>query len=223
MKKRLVALLLLVTLSFALLTGCNKDGPLHGGGPDRNDNIGNDDTSFGDNLEDLGAFDGYFEDKINDVTVTCVAGTKGAYKMEGNTLTFTALSTNSIYAISGKLAGNIVIDIGDEYDLDLELTNFSLVSDSNNPITVISGEKVSIQAKRDTENFIYDTRPEINGDDSTAKSGVIHSEVDLEISGKGMLTVISSSNHGIHSKKDLRVKRGYPCGDSGKPASQPHV
>ena len=207
MKKRLVALILFASLTLTFFTGCKKNnGPVTGGGLDRNDSIGNDNASFGDSLEDLGAFDGYFEEELNDVTVTWIAGTKGAYKMEGNTLTFTALTTNSIYAISGKLAGNIVIDVGEAYDLELELTGFSLVSDSASPITVKSGDKISIQAKRDTENFIYDIRPAVDEDDDTAYSGAIHSEVDLEISGKGKLSVVSSNNNGIHSKDDLQVK-----------------
>ena len=148
MKKRLVALFLVITLTLTLFTGCFKKDPLVGGGPNTNDDIGDDNTSFGDSLEEIGVFDGYFEEKINDITVNWVAGTKGAYKLEGNTLTFTTLTTNSIYAISGKLAGNIVIDIGDDYELELELTGFSLVSENENPITVLSGSEVSIQAKR---------------------------------------------------------------------------
>ena len=211
MNKRLVALVLLVCLSFSLLTACKKNPvpqqPAVGGGiHNKNDNIGDDDSSFGKDLEDMGAFDGYFEEEVNDVKIACVEGTMGAYKFEGNTLTFTSLSADSVYAISGKLSGNIVIDIGNEYKLELELTSFSLVSDSTNPITVLSGKKVSIQAKKNTENFIYDTRPAIDANDENLKSGAIYSEVDLEISGKGKLSVISSNNNGIHSKDDLTVK-----------------
>jgi len=205
MKKRLIAVLLLMALA---LTGCqpNNNPPIPGGSPDVNDNIGNDDTTFGDDLEDLGAFDGFFEEETKDINITCVEGTPGAYKMEGSTLTFTTLTANSVYAITGKLSGNIVIDIGEEFDLELELSGFSLVSESENPITVLSGDKVSIQAKKNTENFIYDTRPAVSTEDETAKSGAIHSEVDLEISGKGKLSIISTNNNGIHAKDDLRVK-----------------
>lgn len=207
MKKRLIAVILLLALA---LTGCqpndNNNPPVHGGGNDRNENIGNDNAAFGEDLKDMGALDGYFKDEINDVKVTCVEGTNGAYKVEGNTLIFTALNANSVYSISGKLAGNIVVNIGDEYDLELELAGFSLVSDKTNPIVIYSGDKVSIQAKKNTENFIYDNRPAITGDDSTEKSGAIHSEVDLEISGKGKLSVVSYNNNGIHAKDDLRIK-----------------
>ena len=76
MKKKIIALLLLLTLS---LTACNKigggdtqapDGIGNKPGPGSNnggviENIGNDDSTFGEDLEDLGAFDGYFEEEIS--------------------------------------------------------------------------------------------------------------------------------------------------------------
>ena len=40
----------------------------------------------------------------------------------------------------------------------------------------------------------------------TLLSGAIHSDVDLEIGGKGTLIVISENNNGIHSKDDLQIK-----------------
>ena len=168
--------------------------------------LGDGNTTFGDDIKDSGAYDGYFETESKDVVITCLSGTQNAYKLEGNTLTFTAVSENSIYSLSGKFSGNIVIDTGDSYKFDLELHGLSLVSTSANPITVKTGDKVTIKAKKDTKNYIYDNRPAIDSADETLYSGAIHSEVDLEISGKGELTVISEKNNGIHSKDDLEVK-----------------
>lgn len=208
MKLRILALILLITL---LLTSCrNKDNgikdPTNPGGQGGNSDITGDDSSYGEDLEDLGAMDGFFDEDVRDIEIKCISGTPNCYKIEGNVLTFTAVSTESVYSITGKFAGSIVIDTGDAYKFDLELHNFSIVSDSVNPITVLSGDEVSIQAKKDTENFIYDTRPAISEEDTTSLSGAIHSEVDLEIAGKGRLSVVSSNNKGIHSKKDLQVK-----------------
>ena len=42
--------------------------------------------------------------------------------------------------------------------------------------------------------------------DTTVYSGAIHSEVDLEIGGKGSLFVVSSNNNGIRCKKDIQVQ-----------------
>ena len=168
--------------------------------------LGDDNKTFGESLDDLGAYDGYFEGESKDIIVECISGTKNAYKLEGTTLTFTAISENSAYSISGTFTGNIVVDVGDNYKFDLELHGFSLVCNSTNPIIVKSGNEVAIKAKKDTKNYIYDKRVAIDSTDETLHSGAIHSEVDLEIGGKGELAVISENNNGIHSKDDLQIK-----------------
>lgn len=191
-----------------LLTGCD-----HGGGeviaypnPETQGTVatlGDDDTRFGEEIEDSGIYDGLFEEITQTIAVEWVSGTKNAYKVEGSTITFTAISEDTVYQISGEFEGNIVIDVGDENKLELELCGFSLVSKDSNPICVLSGDKVTIQAKKDTKNYIYDLRPTA---EENAYAGAIHSEVDLEISGKGELSVVSENNNGIHSKDDLQVK-----------------
>ena len=208
MKRKLIALTLLLALT---LTGCNKGGtPDVGGRPggnfQGNSDITTDDTSYGEDLGDLGANEGYFDEQICDVSVKCVSGSAGCYKLENGVLTFTKMAKESVYTVSGKLAGSIVIDIGDTGRLELEFCDFSLVSSENNPITVLSGDKVTIQAKKDTTNYIYDTRAAVDEENTNATSGAIFSDVDLEISGKGKLFVISENNNGIHSKKDLKVQ-----------------
>ena len=168
--------------------------------------LGDDGKTFGEDLDALGVYDGYFESASTDVEVKCVSGTDKAYKYDGTTLTFTAIGEETVYSISGTLKGNIVIDVGDSYKFDLELHGFSLVSDTINPITVISGDEVAIKAKKDTKNYIYDTRAAVDSAEDTLYSGAVHSDVDLEIGGKGELTVVSENNNGIHTKDDLQVK-----------------
>lgn len=204
--RRLAALLLCLALLFA---GCGDSGNPDTSKPGTQGDVadlGDDNKSFGENLEDTGAYDGYFEDESQDFEVECVSGTQNAYKIDGTTLTFTAVGEETVYAISGTFRGNIVIDIGDSYKFDLELHGFSLVCNSTNPITVKSGDEVAIKAKKDTKNYIYDMRTAVDAADETLYLGAIHADVDLEIGGKGELTVISENNNGIHSKDDLQVK-----------------
>ena len=217
MKIRILALLLCLDL---LLTGCsgnNQNGDDTGGNQGnpyssetgtKGDvaDLGDDNKTFGDSLDNLGVYDGYFESASTDIEVKCISGTDKAYKLEGTTLTFTAIGEKTVYSISGTFRGNIVIDVGDSYKFDLELHGLSLVCNSTNPIIVKSGDEVAIKAKKDTKNYIYDMRATIDSTDETLYSGAIHSDVDLEIGGKGELTVISENNNGIHSGDDLQVK-----------------
>ncbi len=206
MKQRLFALLLCLLL---LLTGCGKKEPGETGSTEERgtaSELGGADKSFGVPEEELGAYDGYFEEECTDVTVTCLSGTENAYRLDGTTLYFTVLTEDSAYSISGKLRGNVVIDIGEDYELELELQGFSLVSETVNPIVVNSAEEVSVKAKKDTENYIYDKREAIDKTDETLYSGAIHSAADLVLCGKGGLTVVSEQNNGIHSKGDLEVR-----------------
>lgn len=145
-------------------------------------------------------------DSVDGLTITYISGTKDAYTISGNTVTFTAVSEKTVYAISGKLDGNVVIDVGDSYKFDLELTGVTITSSTTSPITVLSGDKVSITAKNGTKNYIYDNRAAVAEDDTTQYAAAIYSLVDLEICGKGALTVESKQNKGIHTKDDLTVK-----------------
>jgi len=139
-------------------------------------------------------------------TVTFVSGTAGAYTATENLVTFTSLSSNSVYAISGTLNGNIVIDIGENYKLDLEFTDFTLTTTQDTPILILSGKEVALQAKVNTQNYIYDKRDAVASDDTTQYSGCVYSMVDMELGGKGSLTIISDNNNGVHAKDDLQVK-----------------
>lgn len=208
MKRKIIA----ATLCFLLLlTGCGKkddtDAPGDGdnGAPSVPDGLGDGNTTFGESLEAVGAYDGYFDGEAADITIECISGTQNAYTLEGNTLTFTAVEGETVYSVLGTFKGNIVIDVGDGQKFELELHGLSLVCDTVSPITVNSGDKVTIKAKKDTKNYIYDTRPTVDTADETLRSGAIYSEVDLKISGKGELTVVSENNNGIHSKDDLQV------------------
>lgn len=141
-------------------------------------------------------------------TLTYVSGTENAYTYADNVLTFTTITADTVYSISGELEGNIVIDVDatGTYKFDLEMTGFTLTSDSINPITVLSGNEVSLKAKNGYENYIYDNRTAIDSTDTTLYSAAVYSLVDLEMSGKGKLTIISENNNGIHTKDDLQVK-----------------
>ncbi|MGM9643786.1 MAG: carbohydrate-binding domain-containing protein [Eubacteriales bacterium] len=140
------------------------------------------------------------------LTITCLDGSADCYSIVGNTVTFTSLSEDSVYAISGGLAGNLVIDVGDDYKFELEMHGLTIWCDNTEPVSIISGDEVTLTAKKGYENFIYDLRETVAEDDETQHSAAIYSTVDLCIGGKGSLTIESENNNGIHTKDDLEVK-----------------
>ncbi|MBQ9121064.1 MAG: hypothetical protein IJY12_01720, partial [Clostridia bacterium] len=62
--------------------------------------LGDDNTSFGEALENTGMYDGYFESAESDLTVTWISGTTASYTLEGNTLTFTSIEEDTVYSVS---------------------------------------------------------------------------------------------------------------------------
>ena len=138
--------------------------------------------------------------------VTYESGTDGAYTLDGTTLTFSGITEESCYGLSGTFYGNIVIDVTDDYKFELAAEGFSLISQIEVPIQILSGDKVTISAKKGTENYVYDIRDELSDTDETAISASVYALCDLDIQGKGSLYVTSLNNNGIHTKDDLKVK-----------------
>ncbi len=145
-------------------------------------------------------------DEANTLKISCSEGTNNCWSIDGQTLTFSGLTADTVCSISGSFNGQIVIDGGDDYKFELEMCGLTLYSGEQNPITILSGDKVTLSAKKETKNYIYDTREAVSDDDETAYSAAVYAKCDLELAGKGELTVISSNNNGIHTKDDLEVK-----------------
>lgn len=138
--------------------------------------------------------------------LTYVSGTDNAYTYDGTTLTFTEITEDTVYSITGELEGNIVFDVVNDYKLELEMRGFTLTSSNINPVTALSGGEISLKAKNGYENYIYDNREAIDQTDETLYSAAVYSMVDLELSGKGSLKIVSKNNNGVHTKDDLQVK-----------------
>lgn len=152
---------------------------------------------------------------VNTLSVKCDEGTDNCWTFDGKTLKFSGIDSDTVCKISGDFDGNIVIDAGDDFDFELEMNGLTLFCDEKSPIAVLSGSKVTLTAKKDTRNFIYDMRkPAAEGEESLY---AVYSACDLTLGGKGELTVISASNDGIRSKDDLTVKNltlSVACADN---------
>lgn len=144
---------------------------------------------------------------IGSLTLTYVEGDAchAVTGSDGETvITFGAASSDTEVSLTGTLTGSIVIDIGDDYDFILDLEGVTITSYVSAPIDAESADDLTISAKKGTSNYIYDNRDAVTDDD--AISSAVYATMDLDVQGKGSLTVVSTSNNGIHSKDDLTVK-----------------
>ena len=171
---------------------------------------GGSDETYGDGgvtaeVTDIG-FEHVDENLETTMTVTCTEGTPNAYTLEDGVLTFQGIKQDSIYTLSGNLGGYILVKVDDNYKIEIVLEGVIIQCSSVSPVIILSGDKVTITAKKDTVNFIYDLREAVDSSVEGVYSGAIHAECDLQIGGKGSLTVESKSNNGIHTKDDLEVR-----------------
>ena len=149
-------------------------------------------------------------DTVSGLIITYVSGTKDCYTITQNastgeyTVTFSGVTEDTEYKLSGTLSGCIVIDAGDDYDFKLGLNGVSITSSYSSPIVCTSADNLTISAVKDTVNTVKDNRAEQTASD--AISSCIYCTCDLKVQGNGTLTVVSQNNNGIHSKDDLKVK-----------------
>lgn len=149
-------------------------------------------------------------DKTATLTVTCERGDENCYSIDGTVLTFSNLTQETAYSLSGEFYGNVVINAATalnetetEYKFELELNGVSISSYNAPAIDIESGDKVTLSAKKGTDNYIMDYRAAAGENDISA---AIHAKCDLNVQGKGNLYVKSVNNNGIHTKDDLKVK-----------------
>lgn len=143
------------------------------------------------------------EGNLAEFSILYISGTENCYTVSDNTLTFSNITGDSVYSITGTFYGNIIIDVGENYKFELEMMGFKLTSYYECPITIESGDQVTLSAKKGTENYIYDLRDEVGEEDISSS---IYAMCDLDIQGKGELNIKSINNNGIHTKDDLNIK-----------------
>ena len=138
------------------------------------------------------------------VTVSCLSGTAGCVRAEGTTLIFSGMAEDSVYAIAGTLYGNLVVQGSAEFAFELELDGVTVTSADACPLLVSGAKKMTVSAKKETDNYLCDVRAEVTDADDIRAA--IWADCDLDLQGKGNLYVSSVANNGVHTKDDLKVK-----------------
>ena len=246
--KKILSFILIFVLSLTMLASCGKNANTSDGGETNNPPSppGQTQTTGGDSAaesidNEKTDIPGDLPENADTLSVSYVSGTNNCWTTSGNTLTFSGLTEDTICSVSGEFDGQIIIDVGDNYRFELEFCGVTLYSGEKNPISILSGDKITLTAKKDSKNYIYDTREAISSNttsgntasdgttsgnttsdnttsnDATPVSSAVYSVCDLNLGGKGELIVISANNNGIHTKKDLEVKNlmlSVTCADN---------
>lgn len=133
-----------------------------------------------------------------------IATEDGTVTLSGSTYTITSGGT---YVVTGTLSdGQIIIDAGEEDEVELDLSGASITCSYDSPIFAKNAGKLKIKAVEGTVNVVSDTRTANVSEAETAGSAAIYAECDLNLAGKGTLAVTAGYNNGIHSKDDLKIK-----------------
>lgn len=141
------------------------------------------------------------------ITTSVVNG----YTKEGNVYTITLAGD---YILSGTLEeGQIVVSAGEDDKVNLILNGVTMTNSTDSVIKAITADKVSIKAVHGTTNTITDNRSVKTVDDETVGEGAINAKCDLTLTDYGTdsatakLIVTGNYNNGVHTSKDLTIKK----------------
>ncbi len=126
----------------------------------------------------------------------------GSVSQEGSVYT---ISQAGEYTLSGRLDGQLVVNLSEEDQVKLILNNTLIYCTDGAPILVTGGDEIEIEAAAGSYNVIADGR-----DSSTAENeeydAAVYAECDLKMNGSGILIVDGSFENGIKSKDDVTLK-----------------
>ena len=152
--------------------------------------------------------EGYDETKSTEIVLSdnnsAITNNNGFVVISSNEIYITGAGT---YSISGTLSnGKIIVNPSDEDAvIELELTGVNISCNYGAPIGIFNGDQVDISAKKGSKNYLFDLR---TSDDDTldGSNACLYSEIDLNLKGKGSLSITSSYNNGVGTKDDLKIK-----------------
>ena len=207
--KKILSILLILTLMLSLLAGCGKDvdsntptesqdGTSSTVTPVEVDFSKNDADMFTerDNKTD------YDESKAVTIKLNGGAATSSSnsVKISGSKITITEEAT---YVVSGKLNdGMLIVDAPDTAKLQIVLHGANITSKTSAALYILEADKVFVTLADGTENTLANGGSFTAIDDNNIDAAVF-SKQDLTFNGSGNLTVTSPTAHGIVCKDDL--------------------
>lgn len=128
-------------------------------------------------------------------------------RAQGSTLTITA---DGVYELTGTLShGQVIVEAPDAAKVELVLSGVDITAGENAAIYCKSAGDLIITLTEGTRNTLTDSSEFSYADMASEEpNGALFSKCDLNIGGKGWLTVNASFRHGISGKDDLVIEGG---------------
>ena len=212
--KKILSVLLILTLILSLLAGCGKDvdsitptesqdGTSSTVTPVEVDFSKTDADMFTerDNKTD------YDESKAVTIKLNGGAATSSSnsVKISGSKITITEEAT---YIVSGELTdGMLVVDAPDTAKLQIVLNGANITSKTSAALYILEADKVFLTLADGTTNTLANGGTFTAVDDNNIDAALF-SKQDLTMNGKGSLMVTSPAGHGVVCKDDLVITGG---------------
>lgn len=108
------------------------------------------------------------------------------------------------YILTGKLTGQIVIEVTDQEKVQLYLDNVDIINPTGAAILTMNADKTIITLNEGTTNTISDGSSYTD----TERAATIYSHDDLTINGSGSLTIKANYYNAIECRDDLKITGG---------------
>ena len=194
MKKKLISILVSLTLCISALSGCSTTNNI------TTQAIASKITVSAGESESVPKVDTYIElgEKVN------VDGE--GVSVDNNIVT---INRGGTYSLSGKLEdGQIIVSASEIEKVYLVLNGVDITCSNTSAIYVKEAEKTIISLADNTENYIRDGANYELEDENDKRDAAIYSKDNLTFVGSGNLTVEGNYNDGITGKDDLKIEGG---------------
>ena len=199
--KKILSLLLILTLTVSLFIGCGTANSIEDA-TEKNDSTSNLEGTEEELFTERDANVDYSETDsvLIELNGSSAAASSNSVKISGNTVTITEEAT---YIISGTLTdGMIVVDADESAKLQIVLNGVNVTSNTSAALYILEADKVFVTLAEGTSNTFTNGGTFTAIDDNNI-DGAVFSKQDLTFNGSGTLTVTSPEGHGIVCKDDL--------------------
>ncbi len=212
--KKILSVLLLLTLMLSLLVGCGKD--VDSNTPTESQN-GTSSTvtpvevdfskTDADMFTERDNKTDYDEGKAVTIRLngTTATASSNSVKISGSKITITEEAT---YVVSGELTdGMLIVDAPDTAKLQIVLSGANITSKTSAALYILEADKVFLTLADGTENTLANGGSFTAIDENNIDAAVF-SKQDLTLNGTGSLMVTSPAGHGVVCKDDLVITGG---------------